>query len=152
MARTKTGIYSLAAMSVAIVSLVWAGMIVGVSGLATPAKFVAPSLNLPIALEVGRVTFQVFSKVEWVFAFFLGLSITSVGWRFPAFCWTVLAVVVVLLILQAVWLLPALDARVSAVIAGVPQQTSIAHVLYVAAESIKIVGLLVIGGTAIRAS
>lgn len=60
MARTKTGIYSLAAMSVAIVSLVWAGMIVGVSGLATPAKFVAPSLNLPIALEVGRVTFQVF--------------------------------------------------------------------------------------------
>lgn len=127
MARTKTGTYSLAAMSVAIVPLVWAGMIAGVSGLATPAKIIAPSLSLPIALEVDRVTFQVFSNVEWISAFF-GLSITSVGWRFPAFCWIVLAVVVVLLILQAVWLLPALDARVSAVIAGVPQQPNIANV------------------------
>ena len=97
------------------------------SGLATPAKIIAPSLSLPIALEVDRVTFQVFSNVEWISAFF-GLSITSVGWRFPAFCWIVLAVVVVLLILQAVWLLPALDARVSAVIAGVPQQPNIANV------------------------
>lgn len=32
--------------------------------LATPAKFLAPSLPLAVALDVGRHTFQVYNRVE----------------------------------------------------------------------------------------
>jgi hypothetical protein len=52
-------------------ALVWAGMLIGISFLATPAKFLAPSLALPVALDVGRLTFGLFSLVEIVFAFLL---------------------------------------------------------------------------------
>ena len=40
------------------------GLLIGVSFLATPVKFRAASLDLPVALDVGRVTFELFSKVE----------------------------------------------------------------------------------------
>lgn len=46
------------------VALVWAGMVLGVSFLATAAKFLVPSLPRPVALDVGRHTFQVFGWVE----------------------------------------------------------------------------------------
>jgi hypothetical protein len=35
----------------------WAGMLLGVSFIATPAKFLAPSLPLAQALDVGRSSF-----------------------------------------------------------------------------------------------
>ena len=33
--------------------LLWAGLAIGVAFLATPAKFLAPSLSLTVALELG---------------------------------------------------------------------------------------------------
>jgi hypothetical protein len=45
-----------------IAAILWLGLLLGVSFLATPAKFLAPSLALPVALDVGRHTFAVFNK------------------------------------------------------------------------------------------
>jgi hypothetical protein len=42
----------------------WAGFLVGLSFLAMPVKFMAPSLTLPVALDVGRQTFFVFNRSE----------------------------------------------------------------------------------------
>lgn len=47
-------------------ALLWAGVIVGMSFLATPIKFTAPALTLPVALQVGMVTFVLLQKVNWV--------------------------------------------------------------------------------------
>ena len=44
---------------------VWAGLLLGVAFVATPAKFLAPSLPLAQALDVGRWTFHVLSIIEW---------------------------------------------------------------------------------------
>jgi hypothetical protein len=44
--------------------LLWAGLSAGVAFLATPAKFMAPSLSLPVALDVGRHTFRVYNDVD----------------------------------------------------------------------------------------
>ncbi len=46
------------------VSLLWAGAVVGISFIATPAKFLAESLDRPTALDVGRTTFHVFGLIE----------------------------------------------------------------------------------------
>ncbi|MDQ2891994.1 MAG: hypothetical protein M3R64_02735 [Pseudomonadota bacterium] len=50
-----------------LIATVWAGTIVGVSFIATPAKFRAASLTIPIALDVGRTTFRVSLAVELLF-------------------------------------------------------------------------------------
>lgn len=143
----RRGGYYPGVLLLALLALVWAGMVIGVSGLATPVKFAAPSLSLPVALDVGRVTFRLFSQIEWGMALALVLLAWLAGARL---LWLAMIVVVVLVIAQAVWLLPALEARVAAVIAGNPPPPSSHHVVYVLAEAAKLAALLLIGLAAIR--
>ena len=54
-----------------------AGLSVGVAFLATPARFLAPSLSLPAALDLGRQTFRAYHTTEVVrlaFALVLGFA------------------------------------------------------------------------------
>ena len=61
-----------AAAGALILATFWAGIVIGVSFIATIAKFDAPSLTLPVALDVGRHTFAPLARIEW-----------GCGWR----CW-----------------------------------------------------------------
>lgn len=126
-------------------ALVWAGMVLGVSFVATPAKFLAPSLPRPVALDVGRHTFRTFGWVEAALAALLGLRMAGVRNR------RLLALAPGLVVLaQALWLRPRLDARTRQVIAGRELPPSDLHVAYVASEAIKLAALLVLGLTAWR--
>jgi hypothetical protein len=118
----------------------WLGVLVGVSGIATPVKFRAPSLSLPAALDVGRVTFRLFSRVEWVFAILLlGLygAVERAVWPLALG-----GLAAGLVVVQSAWLLPALDRRAGAVLAGGTATPSRAHRIYVAAEGCKLLALL----------
>jgi hypothetical protein len=130
------------------IALVWAGMLIGVSFVATPIKFSAPSLSLPVALDVGRVTFHLFSRIEWTLAATLLLTSAAGTSRVR----TVLAVLLAALVtVQTVWLLPILDARIAAVVAGVPSPPSQHHTLYAIAEAIKLLLLAVAGSSSLSA-
>lgn len=122
------------------VVILWLGMLLGVSFLATPVKFHAPSLNLPTALEVGRVTFALFSKVEW--GLFVLLILGMLIAPRPAWRWSCLGTMLLILLLEIFWLLPVLDARVSEVIAGTDVPATNHHFLYILAESLKALLLL----------
>src|SRR5690606_26651116 len=63
------------ALLLAVVALIWIGMILGISGLATPIKFQAASLTLPVALDVGQTTFAAFNKMEWLLAAVLAIAV-----------------------------------------------------------------------------
>jgi hypothetical protein len=113
----------------------WAGVIIGLSFIATPVKFQAPSLSMPVALEVGRYTFRLFANVE------LGFLISAVAAaclarprRLTLF---VLSAVGVQLLLQRYWLLPELDRRVSQILAGGTVGFSASHWVYVAFDVFK---------------
>jgi len=94
-------------------ALVWAGMVLGVSFLATPVKFLAPSLPRPVALDVGRHTFRTFGWVETTLAPLLGLSAAVPAQQ------RLLALAPGLIVLaQALWLRPQLDARARQVVDG----------------------------------
>ena len=123
----------------AFAAAVWLGMLVGVSFLATPVKFQAPSLDLPVALEVGRVTFAAFSKVEWGLS--LLLVITTLYPRVLRAETLLAAVAVLIVVVQTVWLLPVLDVRIEAVVAGQPMPPSIHHMLYATLEAAKAAAL-----------
>lgn len=121
-------------------ALVWAGMVLGVSFLATPAKFLAPSLPLPVALDVGRHTFRVFGRVELALAAALGLCAAAPARR------RLLALAPGLIVLaQALWLRPRLDARTQQVVEGGVPPPSGLHLAYVAGEAAKLAALLAVG-------
>jgi hypothetical protein len=123
--------------------LLWAGLSVGVGFVATPAKFLAPSLTLPVALDVGRHTFGIYHQVELALLFTLFLlGVRSRLWRRRYLALSVPGVIVAA---QATWLIPALDARVSAILAGQTPPASSLHALYIGAELAKILWLLAFG-------
>ncbi|WP_137389386.1 hypothetical protein [Rhodoligotrophos defluvii] len=129
-------------------ALVWAGMVIGVSGLATPIKFEVQSLTLSVALEIGRVTFQLLNRVEWGFGLLLALLVMLARvppWQmFLAFC------VLVILMAQSYWLLPALKLRVAMIVAGETVPPAGYHRWFVISETAKIVLLLLLGLLAMR--
>ena len=114
-------------MAAAVIALIWLGMLIGVSFLATPVKFVVHDLSLPVALQVGQATFALFARVEWVLA--AGLRLRS-GRR--AACCLAFAVFIAAALAQAVWLLPALDARIAEIVAGGAPPPSPHHTFYAA--------------------
>ena len=130
------------------ISLVWLGMILGISFLEAPVKFMAPSVTLPVGLDIGRHVFGVFNKVE------IGLSLatfglflmTRSGLRYGvllAAAWSALAV-------ESAWLLPVLDQRVTIILEGQLPPATFHHRLYILLEIVKVTalaayGLLVLG-------
>ena len=125
-----------------IVAAGWLGMLVGVSFLATPAKFLAPSLTLPVALDVGRHTFAVYNKIEWGFciALLLVVFLGSRGWISGVFT----SVAMLIVALETLWLLPLLDARVGVIIAGDELAPSNHHTLYIALEAAKMMAIALV--------
>jgi hypothetical protein len=148
MDRSKPGRLSGGGIFLVLAALFWAGMIAGVSGLATPIKFSAPSLTLPVALDVGRVTFGLFSRVEWALA--LVLIVAGLVARPPLLILLLILVAVSLVALQTLWLLPILGERTAAVIAGNMVPPSSHHVWYVVIEIVKFAALLAVGIGAMR--
>ena len=118
----------------------WLGLLFGVSFLATPVKFAAPTLTLPVGLDVGRVTFALFNKVEWAMAALVAIVFLFAGMRRISL--VLLAASIGILGLQQFWLRPILDVRIAAAIAGTPMPQTYHHVAYVAFEVAKAVSLL----------
>jgi hypothetical protein len=123
--------------------LVWAGLALGVAFVATPAKFLAPSLSLPVALDVGRHTFAVFNRLELLLL--VGLSVLALFSSRRRTWLAALALPGAIVLAQTIWLIPALDARVGDILAGRSPSPSNLHGLYIAAEAAKVAVLTLIG-------
>jgi hypothetical protein len=104
-----------------LVAWLWAGIVIGVSFVATPAKFRAGSLERPVALDVGRATFEALNRLEWALAATLVVLLAAQSRRGERAARRMVgahAVVVAAVSAQALWLLPVLDERVASIIAG----------------------------------
>jgi hypothetical protein len=133
----------IARAGVFMVPAIWLGLLIGVSFIATPIKFSAPSLDLPTALDVGRVTFSLFNKIEWgvlaLLAIFLWLNGLP-GVR------TLLAIwLAFLLIIQSAWLLPILNFYIETIAQGMQKPPSFEHLAYGVIEIVKALSLAAIG-------
>jgi hypothetical protein len=108
--------------TIAAIFFIWAGLLIGVSFVATPAKFLAPSLALAQALDVGRWTFYVLAWIEW--GFVSVVAAVLVRTRRPRsgymrlFIFSAVALVTALLAAESFALRPMLDARVLRIMAG----------------------------------
>lgn len=124
---------------------VWAGLLLGVAFVATPAKFLAPSLPLAQALDVGRWTFHVLSIIEWsLVATFVAIVVVWRGviathWVALLMC---LLAIAAALALQTFAVRPLLDVRVLQIMRGDRVPPSALHSVYIGLEALKLLLLL----------
>jgi hypothetical protein len=130
-------------LSLLIVPAVWLGLLIGVSFIATPVKFLAPSLSLQVALDVGRATFAVWNIVEWAM---LGIvALLAVAGRVGKFFTLSLALLLFMMLIQTFYALPILNQRVATIIAGGRPDPSSDHLFYIVVEvtKLQVLGVLI---------
>jgi hypothetical protein len=127
--------------------MLWAGILVGVSFLAAPAKFNAATLTLPVAMDVGREEFGTLNRAEIVLAA-LAVALAAYA-RARHTIWLGLAIAAGVIVVQSLWLLPVLDARAEMIIQGETPPRAPWHTLYIALEILKLLSLLVVGWLAL---
>lgn len=125
---------------IAITTLLWAGMILGISFLESWVKFRTPSMTKPVGLDVGRTVFSMFYKIQH--CIFTSIVLLSLIAQISIIDWILLSSVGLILSLQFFWLLPKLNSRVDIIIAGEQPASSILHALYGMTEILKLALLM----------
>jgi len=127
------------------VAFTWLGMVLAISFLEAPLKFRAPGITTALGVGIGRLVFRALNLSEAVLAVALLVTV-ALSWP-PDPWWRVLPILgaVVVLVVGAGMLRPAMDARVrrGEVADGRPRHGL--HIGYVVLECLKAVLLLVIG-------
>jgi hypothetical protein len=129
--------------SAACIALIWLGMVLGISFLEAPVKFMPPSVTLEIGLDIGRYVFRAFNKVECVFALVIAILLIII--RKKNLSMVPIGLAWLSLALQTAWLLPFLETRTEVIIQGQTPAPSVSHTIYVVLEVIKAVSLAVYG-------
>ena len=137
-------------MLLALVALVWAGMLLAIPFLEAWVKFRAPSLSLEEGLDVGRHVFGALNLVEIIAA----TSMLALTWlaRPARRIVCAAAVAAAIVAVQSVWLLPVLDARVELILAGHEPADAPYHLLYIGLEVVKLMAVLLAGAASLRSA
>ncbi len=126
-------------------TFLWMGFVCAISFLEAPLKFQAPGITLGLGLGIGRLVFAMLVKIEWILALFiLARFLFNQIHKFTSFHVCIL-IPILILIMQTVWLLPALDARAEQHISGNTPSSSYHHVVYALAEIVKVLSLGIFG-------
>lgn len=126
-------------------AFLWIGFVCAISFMEAWLKFRAPGITVPLGLGIGRIVFSALNKVEWVFSIAMLINLLfPLGYKFSLASIAYL-IPVLLLILQTVWLLPALDIRAELHIQGETVPPSNLHFYYVGMEAMKVICLAVFG-------
>jgi hypothetical protein len=113
---------------IAIIALLWAGMILGISFLESWVKFRAPSLTKAVGLDVGRTVFRFFHKAQCVL-----LILIIIEWAFIRVTFTnflIIGMLISIFMLQITWLFPRLNLQVNSILAGNKIADRHTHKLY----------------------
>ena len=100
---------------------------------------------MPVGLSIGSLVFGALNKVEWAFTLLIltGMVLNRSKTNFLDDVW--FSIIVVILIVQTAWLLPALNNRAKQIINGKTLPSSGLHLYFVIAELVKLVLLFLFG-------
>lgn len=128
----------------------WLGMTAGISFIAIPAIFSAPTVTRPVALDAARVVFEALGQAELV-ALVLLLILVRVSGRVRPMLVYVSSMTLIQLA-QSAWLLPELASRAQQITAGMEPEPSSAHAIYGVLAVAKLLLLAYIGLCSIQAT
>lgn len=123
----------------------WIGFVCAISFLEAWLKFQAPGVTISIGLGIGQLVFGALNKVEWFLALVIFAIVLSNRQNFKPRDHIYFFVAFGILLIQTMWLLPALDARAVLYINNQPAPPSSLHIYFVAAEVIKVYCLVITG-------
>lgn len=126
-------------------TFLWIGFVCAISFMEAWLKFRAPGITRPLGLGIGRLVFKALNKVEWFLALVLVICYFLFDRKMSPAGSLFYFIPLFFLILQTVWLLPALDARAELHIKGIPVPRSNLHFYYVGIELFKVVCLICSG-------
>lgn len=124
-----------------VVPALWIGLIVGLSFIETPLKFLAPGITIPLGLGIGRLVFTALSLAGWL----LWVVLVVLGAFRPRLSrggWMLIGAAGAVAAAQSLIIRPALAARSDVIIAGGDPGESWLHYGYIAAE-LALVAVLV---------
>lgn len=119
----------------------WLGLVTAVSFIETPLKFQVPGITLEFALKLGQLMFGVSTNIQLVLAGAMILIVIldpKTSWC----VWLNIAVLILILLLQKIWMLPVLDARADLLIKGAPLPSTDLHNVFIYSEVLKWVLLI----------
>ncbi|WP_394780254.1 hypothetical protein [Undibacterium sp.] len=122
-----------------LVGVLWAGIIIGISFVAQPAKFKTPQLTRAVALAAGRQMFRSMHIAEGVLAS-AGILLSVFSASQNAYKPFYLATLV--LLIQVFALMPPLSRRVDQLLAGQELHGSHHHLVFAALEVAKLALLI----------
>ncbi len=133
---------------ITILPVLWIGMVIGISFIATPAKFQVADLDRTAALLVSIVTFAWLHMAEAIVGVLLAAVMLFAGARWPQ--WLALVLASAILALQVDWILPGFEGR-SGLIPGLPAlDFRQLHTAFGITEGVKIAALLTLSFIAFR--
>lgn len=130
---------------VVICVFIWIGFICAISFMEAWLKFQAPGVTLALGLGIGKLVFAALNKIELVLGsviFIILLLNKEHFFRVPTIFFLIVACS---LLLQTIWLLPALSDRARMIIEGINVSPSNLHFYYVALECVKLISLFGFG-------
>ena len=111
--------------------------------LAVTAIFAAEAASRAVSLDVARTVFELLIKAEFVFLIVL-LALVRVAGDTRRW-WTVCALLALIMIAQAAWLVPELSQRTDIILGGSEPPPSMAHAAYSISTLVKLALLLLMG-------
>ena len=127
------------------ITFIWLGFIGAISFMEAWLKFRAPGIDTSLGLGIGQLVFNALNKVEITSAVLIVLLSIASKEKKPIRIQGLFYVAVAILVLQSVWLLPALDTRANLIREGVVLGKSKLHLWYVLVEIVKITCLILFG-------
>ncbi|WP_282116316.1 hypothetical protein [Cellulophaga baltica] len=127
------------------ITFIWVGFIGAISFMEAWLKFRAPGIDTSLGLGIGQLVFNALNKVEITSAVLIVLLSIASKEKKPIRVQGLFYVAVAILVLQSVWLLPALDTRANLIRESVVLGKSKLHLWYVLVEIVKITCLILFG-------
>lgn len=131
---------SLAQHLLALLPMLWLGMVLAISFLEAPLKFRAPGITVPLGLGIGRIVFRALNIVETLLAAILLAAAVAAEPAAATRWW--LGAAVAILAVQLLAVRPPLTRRSDRVLAGEQLPRSRAHYWYVGLEAAKVITLI----------
>ncbi len=128
-----------------IAAFLWIGFVGAISFMESWLKFKAPGITVNLGLGIGRRVFSALNKIELILALAIIINLVFVQDDIFIFRNLLFFIPFLLLIVQTLWLLPALDVRAISSINGEELSKTYFHFYYVGMEIVKVGCLFIFG-------
>ncbi len=126
------------------ITFIWIGFVCAISFMEAWLKFQAPGITTKLGLGIGQLVFDALNKIEIVCALLILMNLFGMQEIRRKNSIAIFFYIPLLMIcIQSIWLLPALDNRANLIIQDIAVPKSKMHMWYVLLEIIKVVSLSV---------